>query len=147
MLYCSVLGKGLLPSLDYAAERLVTPGARVVPAAIQVKRFCVLLCIAKTFACCQCVVGDEQVHDLSNLSTDDVNRCNNLGMNIGNCALCGITVSCNFGVEMNVWMVPQQACLAGRVHGGIAEVCVADRCGECWLSCASMTSAALTCLH
>jgi len=35
---CSVLGKGLLPSLDYAAERLITPGARVVPAAIQVKR-------------------------------------------------------------------------------------------------------------
>ncbi|DBA90775.1 TPA: hypothetical protein ACH3X1_003982 [Trebouxia sp. C0004] len=32
----SVLGKGLLPSLDYAAERLITPGARVVPAAIQV---------------------------------------------------------------------------------------------------------------
>ena len=35
---CSVLGKGLLPSLDYAAERLITPGARVVPAAIQVQR-------------------------------------------------------------------------------------------------------------
>ncbi len=35
---CSVLGKGLLLSLDYAAERLITPGARVVPAAIQVKR-------------------------------------------------------------------------------------------------------------
>ena len=34
---CSVLGKGLLPSLDYAAQRLITPGARVVPAAIQVK--------------------------------------------------------------------------------------------------------------
>ncbi len=37
---CSVLGKGLLPSLDYAAERLITPGARVVPAAIQVKGLC-----------------------------------------------------------------------------------------------------------
>lgn len=35
---CSVLGRGLLPSLDYAAERLITPGARVVPAAIQVQR-------------------------------------------------------------------------------------------------------------
>ena len=35
---CSVLGRGLLPSLDYAAERLITPGARVVPAAIQVHR-------------------------------------------------------------------------------------------------------------
>ena len=33
---CSVLGKGLLQSLDYAAERLITPGARVVPASIQV---------------------------------------------------------------------------------------------------------------
>ncbi|KAL0046712.1 hypothetical protein WJX82_008116 [Trebouxia sp. C0006] len=31
----SVLGKGLLPSLDYAAERLSIPGARVAPAAIQ----------------------------------------------------------------------------------------------------------------
>ena len=33
---CSVLGKALLPSLDYAAERLIAPGARVVPAAVQV---------------------------------------------------------------------------------------------------------------
>ena len=36
---CSVLGKGLLPNLDYAAERLITPGARVVPAVIQVKGY------------------------------------------------------------------------------------------------------------
>ncbi len=35
---CSVLGKGLLPSLDYAAERLIIPGARIAPAAIQVHR-------------------------------------------------------------------------------------------------------------
>ena len=33
---CSVLGRGVLPSLDYAAERLIVPGARVVPAAVQV---------------------------------------------------------------------------------------------------------------
>ena len=40
---CSVLGKGLLPSLDYAAERLIEPGARVVPAAVQVNPLCCTL--------------------------------------------------------------------------------------------------------
>ena len=33
---CSILGRGVLPSLDYAAERLIVPGARVVPAAVLV---------------------------------------------------------------------------------------------------------------
>lgn len=33
---CSVLGMGLLPAVDYAAERLLVPGAVVVPACIQV---------------------------------------------------------------------------------------------------------------
>lgn len=33
---CSMLGMGLLPAVDYAAERLLVPGARVVPSCIQV---------------------------------------------------------------------------------------------------------------
>eukprot|EP00887_Chlorella_sp_A99_P004798 scaffold4.g4798.t1 len=32
----SVLGMGLLPAIDYAAQRLLAPGARVVPQAVQV---------------------------------------------------------------------------------------------------------------
>jgi len=34
----SVLGMGLLPALDYAGARLLAPGARVVPARVQVRR-------------------------------------------------------------------------------------------------------------
>ena len=34
----SVLGMGLLPAVDYAAERLLAPGALVVPQRIQVRR-------------------------------------------------------------------------------------------------------------
>lgn len=33
----SVLGMGLLPAIDYAAERLLAPGARVVPRRVQVR--------------------------------------------------------------------------------------------------------------
>ena len=33
---CSVLGLGLLPALEYAGARLLAPGARVVPACVQV---------------------------------------------------------------------------------------------------------------
>ena len=33
---CSVLGLGLLPALQYAGARLLAPGARVVPACVQV---------------------------------------------------------------------------------------------------------------
>lgn len=40
----SVLGMGLLPALDYAAERLLAPGALVVPQRVQVSRRCDGMC-------------------------------------------------------------------------------------------------------
>ena len=41
----SVLGMRLLPSIDYAAARLLAPGARIVPQAVQARRAASACCV------------------------------------------------------------------------------------------------------